>query len=176
MGSFIDNSAKPPDSEVLRLMLQNIATMFCSRDPKIHFDFIMAQVGEYYGYSWANDPYSSGAFALFGPGQFTNLYPALFSPLKGSDNNVYIIGEHASAHHAWLSGAFYRWLMGLGEEGRRMTQYLKYCGDLPFGGTINIREIIPPSEVDEDVSVKGHKDAGAEPGSVPDEMDEQVVY
>jgi monoamine oxidase len=183
MGSLIDNSAKPSDSEALRLVLQNLATMFKSRDPKIDFEFLMEQVGEYYGYSWANDPYSSGAFALFGPGQFTNLYPALFSPLKGSDNNIYIIGEHASAHHAWLSGAFYSaatslygWLMGLGEEGQRMAQYLKYCGDLPFGGTINTGEIVPPAKVAEGISLKARKDGLEDQGSLPDEMDEQVVY
>jgi monoamine oxidase len=189
MGSLINNSTKPSDGEALGLVLRNLSTMFESRDPTITFDFLMDQVEEYYGYSWANDPYSSGAFALFGPNQFTNLYPALFSPLKGSDNNVYIIGEHASAHHAWTSGALYSaatslygWLMGLGEEGKRLAEYLMYCGDLPFGGTINQGEIIKPpkdAEVSGGVSLEAHAEsleAGVQQGSLPDEMDEQVVY
>jgi hypothetical protein len=191
MGSLINNSAKPFESEALRLVLQNLATMFESRNPDIDFKFLMDQVEGHYGYSWANDSYYSGAFALFGPGQFTSLYPALFSPLKGSDNNTYIIGEHASAHHAWLSGAFYSaatslygWLMRLDEEGRRMAQYLMFCGDdLPFGGPINTDEITPPpkdTEAAEEMSLMAREkdlETGAEQqGSLPDEMDEQVVY
>jgi hypothetical protein len=42
--------------------------------------------------------------------------------------------------------------MGLGEGGQRMAQYLKYCGDLPFGGTINTGEIIPPPKYDAQVA------------------------
>ena len=49
------------------------------------------------------DDYSSGAYAFFGPGQFTALYPSLIRPQ--SDSRFHIVGEAASANHAWIVGA-----------------------------------------------------------------------
>ncbi|KAK4465895.1 L-amino-acid oxidase [Cladorrhinum samala] len=59
--------------------------------------------GIWHGHSWSNDPYSSGAFALFGPGQFSNLYPYLIRP--AADCKFHIVGEAASSHHAWIAGS-----------------------------------------------------------------------
>ena len=105
-----------------------------------------------HGYAWQNDAHSSGAFALFGPGQFTKIYPALFSPLKGFNSSIYLVGEATSAHHAWIAGAFYSaatslygWLMGKGKHGMDLAGNLKYSGlekngRLPFGKSINKNE------------------------------------
>lgn len=49
------------------------------------------------------DDYSSGAFALFGPGQFRSLYPHLIRPQ--ADSRFHIVGEAASANHAWIVGS-----------------------------------------------------------------------
>lgn len=59
--------------------------------------------GIYDAYSWSHDPNTAGAFALFGPGQFSNLYPFLSRPT--AESKFHIVGEAASAHHAWLVGA-----------------------------------------------------------------------
>ncbi|KAK4224658.1 L-amino-acid oxidase [Podospora fimiseda] len=45
----------------------------------------------------------SGAFAIFGPGQFRNLYPYLIRP--AADGKFHIVGEASSSHHAWIVGA-----------------------------------------------------------------------
>ena len=51
---------------------------------------------------WDNHA-GGGAFALFNPGQFKNLYPTLLTPeFKGSLN---IAGECCSVHHGWIVGA-----------------------------------------------------------------------
>lgn len=42
-------------------------------------------------------------FALFGPGQFSNLCPYLSRP--AADSKFHIVGEAASAHHVWIVGA-----------------------------------------------------------------------
>lgn len=49
------------------------------------------------------DDYSSGAFALFGPGQFRALYPHLIRPQ--ADSRFHIVGEAASANQAWIVGS-----------------------------------------------------------------------
>ncbi|GAB1319136.1 Amine oxidase domain-containing protein [Madurella fahalii] len=59
--------------------------------------------GDWHGYSWTHDPYAAGAFALFAPGQFRNLYPYLVRP--AADCKFHIVGEASSAHHAWIVGS-----------------------------------------------------------------------
>jgi hypothetical protein len=43
------------------------------------------------------------AFASFGPGQFSNMYPDLTKP--AAKGNLHFAGEATSTHHAWISGA-----------------------------------------------------------------------
>jgi monoamine oxidase len=108
LGSLIQNSEKPPaikveDSRLIELVLEGLVELF--RNQEITYSYLFSQLVDYHPWAWHNEPSCAGAYALFGPAQFTTLYPALFSPLEGSDNNVYLMGEHASAHHAWISGA-----------------------------------------------------------------------
>lgn len=58
---------------------------------------------EHYSFDWYHDPYSVGAFALYGPSQFEDLYPYIVQPT--SDGRLYFVGEAASTHHAWVVGA-----------------------------------------------------------------------
>lgn len=54
--------------------------------------------------TWFWDSHAGGgAFALFAPGQFKNLYPTLLTPeFNGSLN---LAGECCSVHHGWIVGA-----------------------------------------------------------------------
>jgi hypothetical protein len=56
-----------------------------------------------YSHSWDHDEFTQGAFALYGPSQFSDLYPSLIQPAAGG--HLHIAGEAASAHHAWIAGA-----------------------------------------------------------------------
>jgi hypothetical protein len=58
---------------------------------------------DYYAYDWYHNPFTIGAFACFGPGQFSNLYPSISKP--ASDGYFHFGGEAASYHHGWISGA-----------------------------------------------------------------------
>lgn len=51
---------------------------------------------------WDNHA-GGGAFALFNPGQFKNLYPTLLTPEFGGCLNL--AGECCSVHHGWIVGA-----------------------------------------------------------------------
>jgi monoamine oxidase len=50
---------------------------------------------------WHDDEFAGGAFALFDPGQQTQLYEEIIAP----EGRIYFAGEHTSLHHAWIQGA-----------------------------------------------------------------------
>ncbi|HEX9187480.1 MAG TPA: FAD-dependent oxidoreductase, partial [Vicinamibacteria bacterium] len=52
-------------------------------------------------YMWHHDEFAGGAFALFDPGQQTQLYDAIVQP----EGRIHFAGEHASRAHAWIQGA-----------------------------------------------------------------------
>jgi sarcosine oxidase/L-pipecolate oxidase len=54
-------------------------------------------------WDWSQHPEALGAFALFGPGQFTSLYPAMFTAEQSG--HLHFAGEATSVHHAWVVGA-----------------------------------------------------------------------
>ncbi|KAK7216718.1 hypothetical protein V2G26_004721 [Clonostachys chloroleuca] len=91
----------PSEEELVELLLQNLAKL---HESTITYDEIKkAYTGVYNVYSWSHNPDSAGSFALFGPGQFSNLYPYLSRPI--ADSKFHFVGEAASVHHAWIVGA-----------------------------------------------------------------------
>lgn len=52
-------------------------------------------------YAWYSDRYARGAFALFAPGQLSELHADVMSP----EGRVHFAGEHCSLFHAWIQGA-----------------------------------------------------------------------
>ncbi|WP_089964734.1 flavin monoamine oxidase family protein [Lihuaxuella thermophila] len=52
-------------------------------------------------YSWAQHPFSAGAFALFKPEQESDLGPYIATP----EGRVHFAGEHTSSLPAWIQGA-----------------------------------------------------------------------
>jgi monoamine oxidase len=101
MGSLIDNSEKPSNEELVELILQDLARLH--KDKITYKQIKDAYTGVYHAYSWTHDSHTAGAFALFGPGQFSNLYPYLTRP--AAQSKFHIVGEASSAHHAWIVGA-----------------------------------------------------------------------
>lgn len=109
MGSMIGNAKqsdrgkpKPPsEAELIELIIFDLSLLHQKTTslPKIKEAF----TGEYHAWSWPHDPHAAGAFALFAPGQFSNLYPFLSRPTAQS--KFHIVGEASSSHHAWIVGA-----------------------------------------------------------------------
>jgi len=58
---------------------------------------------DYYAFNWYHNPYTFGAYAHFGPGQFSDFYTSITKP--ASDGMLHFGGEVASSHHGWISGA-----------------------------------------------------------------------
>jgi len=59
--------------------------------------------GEYFFHDWYADKYCQGAFALYGPSQFAELYPHVVQP--AAEGLLHFAGEATSVHHAWIIGS-----------------------------------------------------------------------
>ncbi|KAF9875231.1 l-amino acid oxidase [Colletotrichum karsti] len=66
-------------------------------------EFILSQYEGYHAYDWYGSGYSTGAFAIFGPGQFSSVLPWLMMP--AADGHMHFAGEALSSGHAWIIGA-----------------------------------------------------------------------
>ncbi|KQL36178.1 amine oxidase [Psychrobacillus sp. FJAT-21963] len=73
--------------------LKNLATI---HGEQVYDEFITGA-----SYSWAQNPYSGGAFTLFKPEQETELFPYLGTP----EGRVHFAGEHTALPHGWIQGA-----------------------------------------------------------------------
>lgn len=121
---------KPEDENELREMLFNNLTWLHLENAKLHnekidFDTLHDEIANSYishhvsllcfncmslhlsnlfqAFGWHNEPFTSGAYGKFAPGQFQNLYPALSCPT--ADDRFFFVGEAVSAHHGWIVGA-----------------------------------------------------------------------
>ncbi|MCJ1378614.1 hypothetical protein MMC17_001713 [Xylographa soralifera] len=99
------------DKELMEMLFHNLALLHCPqkdglKDEKAYlklYDEIKSEYLEHHAYDWGADPFMSGAFAHFGPGQFSKMYSDIITPSAGG--KLFIIGEAASKHHAWIVGA-----------------------------------------------------------------------
>jgi len=92
----------PQGEEALKeLILRDLARLHAAHG--ITYAFLKEQYVTHHSYSWYSDSNTSGAFALFGPGQFSNYYTFLTRP--AADGQLHFVGEASSAHHAWIVGA-----------------------------------------------------------------------
>lgn len=99
------------ETELKALLIENLARLHTphndnSVDYERNYERLKKLIGDAYlthfAYDWYKDVGTTGAFAYFGPGQFGAMYPWIANL---HDGNHVIIGEAASAHHAWVVGA-----------------------------------------------------------------------
>jgi monoamine oxidase len=99
IGGLVQGQSTPTEALLVDLVLQGLTRLH----PTVTYDFLKSQVVEHFVHDWYRDENAIGAFALFGPGQFSNLYPGLTRPAAGG--RLHFAGEAASCHHAWVEGA-----------------------------------------------------------------------
>ena len=94
------------ETELRALLIDNLARLHSPSNKPAEYERLKKLIGDAYidhfAYDWYNDLGTTGAFAYFGPGQFGAMYPWI---ANRNDGNHIIIGEAASAHHAWVVGA-----------------------------------------------------------------------
>ncbi|GJC89387.1 putative bifunctional amine oxidase DDB_G0291301 [Colletotrichum liriopes] len=69
----------------------------------VSHEYLLSQFEGYHVYDWYGSAYSNGAFAIFGPGQFSSTLPWLMRP--AADGHMHFGGEALSSGHAWIIGA-----------------------------------------------------------------------
>ncbi|KAK3501396.1 hypothetical protein B0T13DRAFT_487522 [Neurospora crassa] len=115
MGALVPDYTKTlpsKDDEVVSVCLNALAKLFSKADPQtmaanvpkpITLDFLRSQYVTHHAFAWSHDPWQGGAFALFGPGQFKDVYPDFHKAY--CTGKFFMSGEALSTHHAWISGA-----------------------------------------------------------------------
>lgn len=81
------------DRERVEQALENLAAIYGER---VYREFVTGT-----SYSWAQSPFSGGAFSMFKPEQETELSPYLAAP----EGRIHFAGEHASYDRGWIQGA-----------------------------------------------------------------------
>ena len=112
IGTLIHPESGPStETELKALLIDNLARLHTRQDGnpddyERRLEGLKKLIGDAYithfAYDWYNDLGTTGAFAYFGPGQFGAMYPWITAQ---NDGNHIIMGEAASAHHAWVVGA-----------------------------------------------------------------------
>ena len=68
-----------------------------AKSVKLHEEVFVGGVS----HSWAEDEFTSGAFATFEPYQLSDLFEHIWIP----DGDIHFCGEHTSLKHGWIEGA-----------------------------------------------------------------------
>ncbi|KZV82601.1 hypothetical protein EXIGLDRAFT_339296 [Exidia glandulosa HHB12029] len=90
-----------PGTEAERRLIDQILADLAVMHNKSQEDLENMMV-DYHAFDWYNHENSAGAYAMFGPGQFANLFPEVSSP---HGRLLHFAGEATSVHHAWIVGA-----------------------------------------------------------------------
>jgi monoamine oxidase len=83
---------------LLDLTLRDLAAM-----NNVTFEFLQSQYVDHHAWDWYRSEWSVGAFAIFGPGQYSDIMPALMIPAQ--NGHLHFGGEALSSGHAWIIGA-----------------------------------------------------------------------
>ncbi|KAI5984065.1 hypothetical protein EDD15DRAFT_2177765 [Pisolithus albus] len=82
------------------LVLRNLAEAHGS---PITYEFLQKQYVDIHVKDWSHDEYTMGAFPLFGPNDFQEMYASLTYP--AANKRLHFAGEAISTRHAWVVGA-----------------------------------------------------------------------
>lgn len=96
MGSSLQGTTV--SQHMLDAILKDLTDMHQIGDPS----YLRSLMISHHAWDWYSSEYSTGAFAMFGPGQFRTLYPHVTQPAFG---RLHFAGEATSVHYAWVVGA-----------------------------------------------------------------------
>lgn len=110
---FLDGDVPKPgessktDKQLVSRLLRNLALLHATGEGDSAYDKLLDRLEQEYvdhhAWDWYRDENMPGAFAYFGPGQYSNMWQEIIK--SNSFGQLYLIGEAASSHHAWIVGA-----------------------------------------------------------------------
>ncbi|EOD46897.1 putative l-amino acid oxidase protein [Neofusicoccum parvum UCRNP2] len=158
IGSLISRSSPSSEDELKELLLQNLALLHSPEGTREQYEKTLKKITKeyetHYAYDWYSDPHTAGAFAYFGPGQFSKMWPEIIRP----NGWLYLIGEAASAHHAWIVGALESAVRAAFQMLKTLNiQYMKNHGGKAYGPYVEAMELLDT-------------DDGSPFGPLPEEM------
>ncbi|KAH6970187.1 hypothetical protein DER45DRAFT_640271 [Fusarium avenaceum] len=132
IGTLISNESPKNEEQLIKVLLHDLALMHAN--DTIGYNELLKQLQDGYdthhAYDWYKDQNMSGAFAYFGPGQYSNMWQEIIKP--NAFGQLYMVGEAASSHHAWIVGALesviravYIMLEGLNSHDPKYAAYAK---------------------------------------------------
>lgn len=83
---------------IIEITLRNLAKMH-----NVTYELLQSQYVDSHLWNWYDDENAVGAFALFGPDDYTTVMPALVRP--AANGRLHFAGEALSSGHAWMIGA-----------------------------------------------------------------------
>ena len=128
MASLINRKSPEGEEELKTLLMYNLTRLHSKPHDREDYARIHEIISDAYethhAYDWYSHPGTTGSFAYFGPSQFSNMYPWITC----SDGKHVIIGEAASAHHAWVVGALESAVRGVYQF---LYKHSKHCKAAP---------------------------------------------
>lgn len=103
IGSLINRNSPAGEDDLKEVLFHDLARLHCRPEDDYQqlYTDIKNDYLDHYAKNWYDDKTTVGAFAYFGPGQFKGMYPWI---TRNTGRHI-IIGEAASAHHAWVVGS-----------------------------------------------------------------------
>ncbi|TFK36513.1 hypothetical protein BDQ12DRAFT_609672 [Crucibulum laeve] len=98
LGALIRTGEKRFDCLLKDMVLRDLAAVH-----NVSKEFLEGEFVDWHLWDWNHDPYTMGAFAFFGPGQYETLYNCMNLP--ATNGRLHFAGEALSVRHAWVVGA-----------------------------------------------------------------------
>ncbi|KAJ7633340.1 amine oxidase [Mycena polygramma] len=134
IGAYAQGHGSSTEQVLIECIKRDLADMHGITDMSIldHVDYKIV--------NWYADEYVNGAFALFGPGQFSSMYRQVTQPILGM---FHFAGEATSVHHAWVVGS-------LNSAYRSVLEILIHEGNLAMIDKLTSPDcpFPPPDEID----------------------------
>ncbi|KAG8714986.1 hypothetical protein FRC09_017049 [Ceratobasidium sp. 395] len=98
MGALMQGKGSPAYERLKQILLEDLAHVH-----NVRLEDIANEFEDMYPFDWNHNPYSAGAFGLFGPGQFSKVYSSFARP--AARGQMHFVGETFSTTHGWVAGA-----------------------------------------------------------------------
>jgi hypothetical protein len=105
IGSLCSKNTPENEEELKKTLFHDLARLHANAECPFEecLQLLKDQYVDHHAWDWYSDQNMSGAFAYFGPGQFSNMWQEIIKP--NAYGQLYLVGEAASSHHAWIVGA-----------------------------------------------------------------------